>query len=162
MKRSQLKEIIRERLNSLKEESTTITIEDLEFGKNIQKGDSLPKPNSDEMNTISSEDQLKWWKEDLEKAGVDFSSEVIIDRSKPWFDRFKIPAFEEGAKAASTSRGSFLDKEREQGKNKGLDEMSATGTGASFTSGTGEQYATPYSFKGKKKLPIIKKATRNS
>jgi len=28
-----------------------------------------------------------------------------------------------------------------------LDEMSMTGTGASFTPGQGEQYATPYAFK---------------
>jgi hypothetical protein len=240
MKSTQLKEIIREKLGSVKE-GETVTIKDLEFGKHIQKGDSLPKPNSDEMSTISTEDQLKWWKEDLEKAKVDFNSEVIINRNAPWFDRIKIPAFEEGSKAASKSRGDFLNKEREQGRNKGLDEvvetdkskyvdlwgllfscmlhfkyaldkgdlkydekflrnkyndiknkmeklkpfeetdikdldedllkyevskaleeMSTSGGSASMTVGTGEQYSTPYAFKGKKKLPIIKKAIKNS
>jgi hypothetical protein len=35
-----------------------------------------------------------------------------------------------------------------------LTELSSTGTGASFTAGTGEQYATPFAFskKGKKNL----------
>ena len=36
---------------------------------------------------------------------------------------------------------------------KKLKEISATGTGASFTPGEGEQYATPYAFTGKKKAP---------
>ena len=34
-----------------------------------------------------------------------------------------------------------------------LKEISATGTGASFTPGEGGQYATPYAFTGKKKAP---------
>ena len=34
-----------------------------------------------------------------------------------------------------------------------LKEISATGTGASFTPGEGAQYATPYAFTGKKKAP---------
>ena len=32
-----------------------------------------------------------------------------------------------------------------------LDEMSTTGTGASFNAGSGEGYATPYAFKKKRK-----------
>ena len=36
---------------------------------------------------------------------------------------------------------------------KKLKEISATGTGASFTPGEGGQYATPYAFTGTKKTP---------
>jgi ethanolamine ammonia-lyase small subunit len=41
-----------------------------------------------------------------------------------------------------------------------IKEMSVTGGSASFSSGTGEQYATPYAFKNKKRLPIIRKPLR--
>ena len=36
-------------------------------------------------------------------------------------------------------------------KQRSMDEMSTTGTGASFQAGAGEGYATPYAFKKKRK-----------
>ena len=44
------------------------------------------------------------------------------------------------------------NKANEYSRIKGLDEMSGTGGGASFSTGTGAQYATPFAFKKKKKI----------
>ena len=44
------------------------------------------------------------------------------------------------------------NKAKEYARIKGLDEMSGTGGGASFSTGTGAQYATPFAFKKKKKI----------
>lgn len=83
----------------------TITIGELEFGKNIQKGDNLPDPNSDSLTTIMRDTDLENW-----KHNKDTSLKVIIDRSQPWFGIFKIPAFEESRKKASDTKAYFLNK----------------------------------------------------
>jgi len=44
------------------------------------------------------------------------------------------------------------NKAKEYARIKGLDEMSGTGGGASFSVGTGAQYATPFAFKKKEKI----------
>lgn len=83
----------------------TITIGELEFGKNIQKGDSLPDPNSDSLSTINSENNLENW-----KNNKDSSLEVIIDRSQPWYSVFTIPAYKESREKASDTKAYFLNK----------------------------------------------------
>jgi hypothetical protein len=83
----------------------TITIGGLEFGRNIQKGDNLPDPNSDSMSTINNEDNLENWKQNK-----DYSLEVIIDRSQPWYKVFTIPAYEEDRTKASDTKAYFLNK----------------------------------------------------
>lgn len=83
----------------------TITIGGLEFGRNIQKGDNLPDPNSDSMSTINNEDNLENWKQNK-----DYSLEVIIDRSQPWYKVFTIPAYEEDRTKSSDTKAYFLNK----------------------------------------------------
>ena len=83
----------------------TITIGGLEFGRNIQKGDSLPDPNSDSMSNINNEDNLENWKQNK-----DYSLKVIIDRSQPWYKVFTIPAYDESRTKASDTKSYFLNK----------------------------------------------------
>jgi predicted transcriptional regulator len=83
----------------------TVTIGELEFEKNIQTNDSLPNPNSDSLTTIQNNKDLEQW-----KNNKDYSLEVIIDRSQPWFGRFKIPAYEENRKKYADTKAYFLNK----------------------------------------------------
>ena len=46
------------------------------------------------------------------------------------------------------------DKTRDLSKNEDMDEISTTGTGASFQAGSGEAYATPFAFKKKRKRDL--------
>jgi len=83
----------------------TVTIGELELGKNIQKGDSLPDPHSDSLTVIDKDWHLENW-----KKNKDLSLKVIIDRSQPWYGRFKIPAYEKSREEYSNTKAYFLDK----------------------------------------------------
>lgn len=87
------------------------TIGDLEFGKNIQKNDHLPNPNKNTLTKIYSPEALEAWKEDK-----DPSLEVVIDRTEPWFDVFKIPAYVEGREKITKAIGKTLDRDAAKGR----------------------------------------------
>lgn len=112
MKKSELVQIIKEEL-----QKQHTTLGDLKLGVNIETGDHLPSPNSDEMVKIYSQEAL-----DAYLKGKDLNTKVIIDKSKPWFSQFEIPAYKQGIEKATQTRKSFIDQEREKGRTGGLDE----------------------------------------
>lgn len=97
-------------------EQNQLTLGDLEFGVNVQKGDSLPNPNEDALRGINGEYDLKDYLSDK-----DLSLSVIIDRSQPWFKVFTVPAFEKGREEFMKGKAAYLDRERKAGRTGGLD-----------------------------------------
>ena len=78
------------------------SIGNLLFGVNVLAGDSLPDPYSDSSTSIRDQKDLDRW-----RTNKDPELEVIIDRTKPWYARFIIPAYEEGRNKASDAKLSF-------------------------------------------------------
>ena len=112
-----LKEIVKNAIKLSLKESTKTILGDLELGTNIEIGDHLPEPNSDSMVKIYSAKALEDYLSDK-----DLSTEVIIDKSQPWFYQFRIPAFEKGREKYTQTKQSWLDNERSAGRTFGLDE----------------------------------------
>ena len=77
-----------------------VSIGNLQFGVNVLAGDKLPDgPHSDVFSSMRSEKDLDNW-----RTNRDPELEVIIDRTKPWHERFTIPAWEEAMKKASDAK----------------------------------------------------------
>lgn len=91
----------------LLEQPQQLTLGDLQFGVNVQQGDALPKPNSDELIRINNKDSLDSYLQDK-----DLSLPVIIDRDEMWFNRFIIPAFVKGRQDAKNRIGDFMSMQR--------------------------------------------------
>lgn len=77
-----------------------VSIGNLQFGVNVLTGDQLPSgPHSDAFSPMRSEKDLDRW-----RTNMDPELEVIIDRTKPGYERFTIPAWEEAMKKASDAK----------------------------------------------------------
>lgn len=82
----------------------TIKFKELEFGKHVVKGDSiLPYATSEGLIRINDESDLL----NLQNY-VDGELDVIIDRTKAWYDRFKIPAWNEVREAYKKGKYEML------------------------------------------------------
>lgn len=112
MKKSELIQIIKEELGR-----GITSLGDLKLGVNIEVGDHLPEPFSDEMVKIYSQEAL-----DNYLKGKDLNTQVIIDKNEPWFNQYRVPAFEKGRQRGTQAKQSFLDRERSVGRTGGLDE----------------------------------------
>jgi hypothetical protein len=112
-----LKEIVKNAIKLSLKESIRTTLGDLKLGVNIEVGDHLPEPNSENMVKIYSQEAL-----DNYLANKDLSTPIVIDKSQPWFSQFQIPSFSQGREKYTQRKASWLDRERSMGRTSGLDE----------------------------------------
>lgn len=103
-------------INILLEEKQVLTLGDLEFGVNVQKGDFLPKPFSDALTGISNDEQLQRYLQ-----GEDLTATVIIDRTQHRNYVFNIPSFEKSREKSMQGKSDWIDNERTKGRTTGLD-----------------------------------------
>ena len=122
MKKSQLRQIIREEISRvLNEQAITmklknITQDDLDriFG---EKDPTFPNLD-DSRSSFTMAFDLEDYKAKYSKY---LDSDVIMDPSAVWFNQVIIPDMKERRDAFSKAKGEFLDKERAAGRTSGLD-----------------------------------------
>ena len=79
----------------------TLTLGDLELGKNFKKGSSLPFPNSDASKVINSQEDLEDY---VAQFGAD--TEIVVGR----FGRYEVPEFEVGREEAAATKAAGIKK----------------------------------------------------
>lgn len=99
-------------LKRLQESTETLTIGDLRFGDNVEKGDHLPLHNSDNSRRVNSEEDLNNWLE-----GKDVNVEVFITPQTPTSQkRFNIPEFEEKRDQVRIGKEKWLNQHKTYNK----------------------------------------------
>lgn len=122
MKKSQLRQIIREEISRmLNEQAVTMKLKDI-TQDDLSRifGDESPTfPNLDDSRSGFGEGfGLEDYKRQYSKY---LNSDVIMDPSAVWFNQVIIPDMKERKDAFSRAKGAFLDKERKAGRTSGLD-----------------------------------------